>query len=100
MLDGGNHSTNLPLCPQQPWLIDYVKGDKSNHKTAESQSWGKSAIEERYVMANVCVCILWGLVGCVNVGRILTISSRAFFSPSRNIDKWTLFEYLWAARVR
>lgn len=40
MLSGGNHATNLPICPQQPWLIEYVRGDESNQKTAESQSWG------------------------------------------------------------
>lgn len=45
MLSGGNHTTNLPICPQQPWLIEYVRGDESNQKTAESQSWGKSAVD-------------------------------------------------------
>ena len=52
---GGNHTTNLPICPQQPWLIEYVRGDESNQKTAESQSRGKSAVEERRVMVNVSV---------------------------------------------
>lgn len=52
---GGNHTTNLPICPQQPWLIEYVRGYKSNQKTAESHSQGKSAIEERHVMVNVSV---------------------------------------------
>lgn len=77
MLGGGNHTTNLPICPQQPWLIEYVRGDKSNQKTAESQSWGKSAVEERCVMVNVSVYLSAPCWVCVNGGGILAISSKA-----------------------
>lgn len=52
---GGNQTTNLPICPLQPWLIEYVRGDESNQKTAESHSRGKSAAEERCVMVNASV---------------------------------------------
>lgn len=85
MLGAGNHTTNLPICPQQPWLIEYVRGDKSNQETAASQSWGKSAVEERCVMVTVpaylsapCWVCEWGR------------NSRHFIqsiSSKRNIDK-------------
>lgn len=64
----GNHTINLPICPQQPWLIEHVRGDESNQKTAESQSRGKSAVEERRVTVNVSIYLLVPQWLCGGVG--------------------------------
>lgn len=85
MLGGGNHTTNLPICPQQPWLIEYVRGDESNQKTAESQSRGKSAVEERCVMVTISAYLSVPCWVC-EWGRY----SRHFIqsiSSKRSIDK-------------
>lgn len=93
MLIGGNHTTNLPICPQQPWLIEYVRGDESNQKTAESQSWGKSAVEERCVMF---VYICQYSVGRANGGGFLAISSKASLPREALINEPYLNIYvLW-----
>lgn len=63
MLSGGNHTTNLPICLQQPWLIEYVRRDESNQKTAESQSRGKSAAEERCAMVNASGIFVRAILG-------------------------------------
>lgn len=86
MLGGGNHTTNLPICAQQPWLIEYVRGDESNQKTAESQSQGKSAAEEKMCNGERFCVFVSAMLGLCEWGRyschfIQSISSK------RSIDK-------------
>lgn len=63
MLCGGNHTTNLPICLQQPWLIGFIPSDIFNQKTAESQSRGKSAAEERCAMVNASGIFVRAILG-------------------------------------
>lgn len=55
MLGGASHMTNLPIYQLQTWLIEYVRGDESNQKTAESPGRGKSALEGGCVTVNASV---------------------------------------------
>lgn len=89
MLGGSNHTTDLPISPQQPWLIGFIPFDIFNQQTAKRQSRSKSAAGERRLTPFLSSC--WRCM-------VLTISSSIF--SKRNIDKWTLFEYLWAASPR
>lgn len=89
MLGGSNHTTHLPISPQQPRLIGFIPSDIFNQQTAKRQSRSKSAAGGRWLALLLSSC--WRCV-------VLTISSSIF--SKRNVDKWTLFEYLWAARPR
>lgn len=89
MLGGGNHTTNLPICPQQPWLIEYVRRDESNQKTAESQSWGKkeSAAKDRCAMVKASGIFAMAILGVCTGGGILAISSKAYLPRKALINE-------------
>lgn len=45
-----NHTTNLPICPQQHWLIEYVTGEWIGiQRQQKILSWGKSVAEQRFL---------------------------------------------------
>lgn len=77
-----NHTTNLPICLQQHWLIEYVTGGWIGIKRQQKiQSWGESVEEQRfffYFIFGKHFCIFVSTILDVEMGGGITaISSKA-----------------------
>lgn len=95
MLCRSNHTSNLPIRPRQPWLIEYVRRDESNQMRARVGGsvlcWESCVI---WVYVFVYLSVPCWAAWLYSRHFIQSISSKG------SIDKWTLFEYLCAAGPR